>query len=352
MIRAVKSKLKSKRTSQSTRSQMNTKEIKRWKRKAYEAGSRYGSRFEKETGGFEPAKSAMNHEWNKWASRLPRAISTTLYHSAARKFFKGFYSEIGEKYTRLVPLPTDKKVAAIISVKNEDDTISKVLDELECLPFHEVIVVVNGSNDKSFERIREHRAAPIVLHYEEALGHDVGRSIGANVSQSDILLFLDGDIRISYKKLIPFIHAVDKGTDVALNDISPFIHKLGSRDAVSVVKEFVNRAMGRADLMANSMTAIPHALSRSAVETIGLANLSVPPLAQVIAMKKKLKVKASASINVLNSNRRSGLNHGRHNPLTQLIIGDHLEALHKVMSRRGKRLSFKDNMRKRHLAGG
>lgn len=227
-----------------------------------------------------------------------------------------------------------------------------MLDELERLPFHEIIVVVNGSTDKSFERVREHRSSPIILHYEESLGHDVGRSIGAKVSQSDILLFLDGDIRIPFKKLIPFIQSIDKGTDVALNNISPFIHKFLRRDSVTVVKEFVNRAIGRADLMANSMTAIPHALSRSAAETIGLPNLSVPPLAQVIAVKKRLKVKAPASINVLRINRITGLNSGRHNPMAQLIIGDHLEALHKIMSSRGSRLTFKDNMRKRHLAGG
>ncbi|UUZ89541.1 glycosyltransferase [Paenibacillus sp. P25] len=248
----------------------------------------------------------------------------------------------------MTPLPTRKKVAAIVCVMNESHAIGKVLDELDRLPLHEIIVVINGSTDPSFDRVRAHPAAPVIIHYDEPLGHDVGRSIGAKASQSDILLFLDGDTPVSYRKLLSFIRAIDKGADVALNDISPFIHRFHRRDSVSVIKEFVNRAMGRSDLMANSMTAVPHALSRAAVEAIGIENLSVPPLAQTIALSKRLKVTAPASVNVV---RISSITRA-HSPVTELVIGDHLEALHEAMRLGGTRLRFKDHMRKRHLAGG
>src|SRR5206468_4648036 len=114
------------------------KVLKRWKEKAYRAGCRYGSVFGRETEGFEPVYSSMNRDWNKWASRLPRRVRHSLQAPVSRKFFKGFCSEAGGRYGHLIPLPTDKKVAAIICVKNESRTISKVLDELHRLPLHEI----------------------------------------------------------------------------------------------------------------------------------------------------------------------------------------------------------------------
>lgn len=36
---------------------------------------------------------------------------------------------------------------------------------------------------------------------------------------ADICLFVDGDFAIPAKKLIPFLHAIEDGNDVALNDL-------------------------------------------------------------------------------------------------------------------------------------
>ncbi|NOU71817.1 hypothetical protein GC098_10360, partial [Paenibacillus sp. LMG 31458] len=113
--------------------------MKKWRRIAYRAGRRCGSIFKKENRGSETAKFAMNRDWNLWKPHLPRDLRETLHEAASRKFYKGFCEKAREKYVRTISLPTDKKVAAIISFMSEDDTIFKVLDELRCLPLYEII---------------------------------------------------------------------------------------------------------------------------------------------------------------------------------------------------------------------
>jgi hypothetical protein len=325
-------------------------DLKIWRKRAYRAGRHCGYRFRNDAEGVIPAKMAMNRDWNHWVSKHPRSLSEKLNEHASRMFFRGFCSKAGINYIRLIPIPTNKKVAAILNVRDGVDTVFKVLDVMQRLPFYEIIVVVSGLNDDNFEQIKNHPVLPILLHYEEELGYDAGRSIGAKVSQSDILLFLDGNTIIPAKKLLPFIKSIEHGADVALNDFSPFIDSFHRRDTVSIFKEFVNEAMGRPDLKTNSLTALPHALSRAAAETIGLGSLSIPPLAQTIAIHNRLKFTVPASINILKLKRATNINYLTDPAFTNLMIGDHLEALHEAMSHQGKRLRFKDKIRKRHLA--
>lgn len=242
--------------------------------------------------------------------------------------------------------PSTPSVAAILSVMNEAETLPSVLSQLSRLPLDEVIVVINGSTDESLNIARN---APFVkvLEYEEALGHDVGRSIGAAAARSDILLFLDADFVVPAESLLPFIFAVANGADIALNDLTPYFPPISRRDQVTILKEWMNRVMGRDDLHANSLTAVPHAMSRKALSEIGVENLMVPPKAHAIALWKGLRVVAPASVDVISKNRLRKENTGIRNDVKDLIIGDHLQALHTLMQWKGERLGFEDNCRKR-----
>ncbi|MEH7087276.1 family 2 glycosyl transferase, partial [Neobacillus drentensis] len=97
----------------------------------------------------------------------------------------------------------------------------------------------------------------------------------------------------------------------------------------------------------NSLTAVPHALSRKALEIIGYMNLMVPPKAQAIAILNGLRVEVCTSINVVERNKIRNTNVGQTNPVAQLIIGDHLEALREAMDMCGSRLSLSDTQRDR-----
>lgn len=281
----------------------------------------------------------------------PEGFSWDQYHEAASKFLEAYALQAEIPAPDVMLMPTTRSVAAIVTVMNEEQSLVQILSQLNLLPLNELIVVINGSDDRSMAYARMIPEA-LVVHYDQPLGHDVGRAIGAKLSDSDILLFVDGDMAIDAKDLLPFIYAVDRGTDVALNNISPYLPIFGQRDSVTRMKEFVNRALRRPDLEANSLTAVPHALSRKAVSVIGCPQLAIPPKAQALAILHRLQVSAPTSVDVISRNRIRPDNIGPANQVANMIIGDHLEALNTAMRQYGDRLTFTDTMRKRWLAKG
>ncbi|WP_025693106.1 glycosyltransferase family 2 protein, partial [Paenibacillus zanthoxyli] len=234
------------------------------------------------------------------------------------------------------------KLSVIITACNEEKTLRSVLREAERLMPEEIIVVLNGCVDNSFRQARQCGRA-IVVHCPKAVGHDVGRAIGSKLSQGDIMLFLDGDLPIPAPALFPFVAAVDQGADVALNDLNPLLPIFGKCDNVTRCKMFLNMALGREDLGAGSMTAVPHALSRRMLELIGPQALSVPPKAQATAILEKLRVENAGTVNVIKRNRRRKGNTGTGNNVEQMIIGDHAEALAEVLARGAADLLWKEN---------
>lgn len=225
-------------------------------------------------------------------------------------------------------------LSVIISARNEARTLPPLLKQVLRLHPAEIIVVLNGCSDNSFQRTRLCPQATIV-HCPESAGHDVGRALGAKLSRGDILLFLDGDMVISAPQLAAFAAAVDGGVDVALNDLDGLLPPFGLSDHVTRCKLYLNTVLGRSDLGASSLTAVPHALSRRALEAIGYRELMVPPKAQAISLLKTLRVEKAGTVNVFKQNRLRQGNTGAGNALEQLIAGDHAEALLEVLAQRG-----------------
>lgn len=237
-------------------------------------------------------------------------------------------------------------VSVIIPVMNERRTIAKVIREARKVhPSTEVIVVSNGTTDQS-DRIAE-RAGAQVLRYEEPLGHDVGRTAGALAARGEVLLFIDGDMVIQATQLRPFVSCIAKGSDVALNHYSGPRNKQRVHRVV-LAKHVLNELMSRPELLGMSMTAVPHALSRKALETIGAEHLSIPPLAHAIAIQKQLKLAPAHSVNVGRMNKRR-MKLGSADPLVNLIDNDHLQALRWVIDQAGPRGGQSDLDRQRHL---
>lgn len=332
--------------------------------RAYRAGLRAARRWRNMAGnpGGEGDGAAdpslLNSAWcDYWGNRRTtigsgrtRGRLKRAYVREMKAFLRGVAVKTKTGPPDRVLLPTRQTVGAVITAMNEAATLAKLLQQLKRLPLAETVVIVNGSRDESFAVARAHGA--VAAHYPAPLGHDVGRALGAKLIQTDIVLFLDGDIPIRAERLVPFIDAVHRGTDVALNDITPFLGTVRQWDDVTLVKAFLNRCLDRPDLAANAMTAVPHALSRKAICTIGPRNLTVPPLALVKALAGGLVVAAPAPVNVIAGNKRRAQNTGWENPVSGLIIGDHLEALQALALERGNRIGFADPIRDRLSAGG
>jgi len=240
--------------------------------------------------------------------------------------------------------PVSPLVSVVIPVRNERRTIVRVIQEaFRVHPRTEVIAVVNGSTDGSAAAARA--CGAVVLEFGEPLGHDVGRAVGGRAASGDVILFTDGDMIIRASSLRPFVRSViEAGADVALNAYNGPMHRRRPHPVV-LAKHALNDLLDRPDLRGASMTAVPHALSRRALEVIGPAALAVPPLAQAIAVRRGLQVRTAGFVNV---GRLNPLRGGRAvSRLQALILGDHAEAAAWVAADSGGRAGFPDDIRLR-----
>lgn len=243
----------------------------------------------------------------------------------------------------------NRRLSVIIPVRNERATIQAVIRECFMLdPAAEVVVVSNGTTDGSDELARQTGAS--VLAYREPLGHDVGRAVGAQRATGDILLFLDGDMVIPAARLRPFVDMVRHGADIVLNDYSGPVDTRAPHDVV-VAKHVLNMVCHRPDLRGLSLSAVPHAMSRTALAAIGSEHLAVPPLAYAMALERGLQVMAAPTVQVgklnpLRSHRRNG------DPIGRMMLGDHLEAIAWLLTRTDRRGLRHDYGRRRDEVRG
>ncbi|QQE79940.1 glycosyltransferase [Alicyclobacillus sp. SO9] len=235
---------------------------------------------------------------------------------------------------------------AVIPVYNEEQTIGKVIQNVKQSGLNDIHVVCNGTTDRSRKIANAHGASLVCIG--EPLGHDVGRGVGYLTRQAQRYLFLDGDIVLGPQILREFVHAMDRA-DVALNDLDEVMSTRQQAGTVTVVRRFLNLALEREDLGAASMTAVPHAMHREVIEAIGAHSLAVPPLAQVKAILAGFQVAAVHPVNVMSKNRFQRELHGKRHgkPWERLVLGDHLEAFHFMLSELGPRGLFPDKIRKR-----
>lgn len=318
-----------------------------WEMKAYEDGYRFGAYLEHFDD--ENVHRIMNQMWRYWLQESGfKPYSLKQFLSVSDLFCKGYSHATTWNYADKLLLPTSKEVAAVVAVKDEEDTLPEVLYQLQRLPLDELIIVINGSTDNSYAIAKQARDAKI-MYFPSSLGHDVGRAIGAKVAQSDVVLFIDGDLLFDAERLLPFFYAVELNHDVVLNDISPYIGPFKEWDDVTIMKEFLNRVMRRPDLKMNSLTAVPHVLTKRAILQIGYENLAVPPLAHALAIYHDLNIIAVTGVDVIHGNKVRKTNVGLRNPVAEMIVGDHIEALYTLMEYEGERLGFVDQLRERSM---
>lgn len=240
---------------------------------------------------------------------------------------------------------SDVQLAAIIPAQDEQ-SLPQVVASLMTMHVGQVVVVQNGSSTK----IKVPKKRVTALHYAESVGHDVGRAIGCANQKAQAYLITDADIQIASDDLKKFVESL-QDVDVALNSLDEILPKRKQTDPPSIVKRFVNLACNRPDLGVASLTAIPHALTRNVVDTIGFDALAVPPLAQVKAVLAGFHIEAVHPVDVVRKNAYRPHMHGSKSghPVTKLIIGDCLEAIHYLQSQIGVRGYFPDELRRRDV---
>jgi len=88
------------------------------------------------------------------------------------------------------------KITAIICVYNEENTVKNVVTQVSNYPFDEVIIVNDGSTDKTdsiLKKIMEHyNFKYVVLPKNKGKGFAMAR--GIEIAKSEILMFFDADL--------------------------------------------------------------------------------------------------------------------------------------------------------------
>jgi len=232
-----------------------------------------------------------------------------------------------------------QRLSVIIPAQNEARTIGRVIQEAKLLSPVEIIVVVNGCCDRTESIACELGASTVV--FQEPLGTDVGRAIGAYAASGDTLLFVDGDFHIPWKELAPFLDAVLRECDLAVNRLDHHLSMRMPWSAVTTLKIALNTAVGREDLANASLVQVPFAMNRRALDMIHWSNLLCPPKAYALGLLGGLSVKPVHCVEVDRLNRYRPYKHNKvgagDSRATMQIMGDHFEALHAIHKRMGKK---------------
>ncbi|MFZ7116378.1 MAG: glycosyltransferase family 2 protein [Bacteroidota bacterium] len=131
------------------------------------------------------------------------------------------------------------KLSIIIPLYNEQDLVTKVLDELQKVNYpaflegYEIIIVDDCSKDKSYDRVNEYILNSPNRQFIKLFRHDVNSGKGAAVrtgagkASGDVLLIQDSDLELSPRD-IPSMLIAKKELEV------PFIN--GSRYMPGVIR--------------------------------------------------------------------------------------------------------------------
>ncbi len=242
------------------------------------------------------------------------------------------------------------ELSVIICASNEEDTIGPLIQNVRKLNPKEIIVIVNGSTDSTLQKCQQSDVQ--CYSFPELLGHDVGRAVGASKATGSVLLFLDGDMVLKAEEMFPFVARCYGDTDIVLNNVNPYYTNASMVDSVSLAKAFLNKVLRIPHLNYSSLTAVPHAMKKSAVDIIGIANLCVPPKAMAIAVLQGLSIDQVIGVNVIKKNKRRVYNSQKNNAVEKMILGDHIEAFQYIQSRLGERAYFPDHVRSRETIRG
>ncbi|TJY43099.1 glycosyltransferase [Cohnella pontilimi] len=226
-------------------------------------------------------------------------------------------------------------VSIIIPAHSESRTLFRIIREAKQVqPGSEIIVVCEAAKDHT-ARIAKKAGASKVVRSNTLLRLNEGRSLGAKHASGDILLFMDADVMIPSELLRQYVRKAEEGWDLVLNPYSG----ISPKHPANIAKHLLNHMLGRPDLSGSSLITVPHALSRHALKVIGRIHLSVPPLAQAVAVANRLPVTTSGFFRPVKMNKRKPVSAEN---VKEIILGDHAEAVSYLVSQRGLRAGMTD----------
>jgi len=115
-------------------------------------------------------------------------------------------------------------LSVVVPLFNEEDNVVPLLDRvyaiLERLPpetTFEVLLVNDGSNDRTLARIREQiprRANLVLVNLSRNFGHQLAASAGIDIAVGDAVILMDGDLQDPPELIEAFLAKYREGYDV------------------------------------------------------------------------------------------------------------------------------------------
>ncbi len=227
-------------------------------------------------------------------------------------------------------------LAFVVPAQNESKTISRVIRNLLSFNTALIVIVVNGCLDSTLSKVQELKYSQIhILYFDEGLGIDVPRAIGASYAfslKASRVIFVDGDMVGPIQDQIALLDkCLTANCDMALVNCYPYItyrHPLTNR--VLEFRGLLNRALGMYSALglANPSHG-PHGISRQLFQETMTQELAIPPVSLTLSVLKGLTVKVAASIphSILGSNIRGPIHSEK---IAETIIGDCIEGLNLI----------------------
>jgi len=130
------------------------------------------------------------------------------------------------------------KIVVVIPVYNEEKTIGKVIQNLKKEDYNNIIVVDDGSTDRTYDIVKKEGVSLYRHIINRGLGGALNTGITAALNEgADIIVTFDADLQHDVNDIKKLLYYIEHGYDVAignrltkgLNKGMPFIRRIGIR---------------------------------------------------------------------------------------------------------------------------
>lgn len=144
----------------------------------------------------------------------------------------------------------EKNISIIIPVYNEEETICKVLQDIESYMKkyngnYEIIAVDDASTDKSLEIVKKSNVKVKLLEHSSNRGYGASLKTGIKSSSYDLLVIIDGDATYPCDKIEELVKYIDDfdmvvGARIGVDAKSSLIRKMGKWPIIKLAEYLTN----------------------------------------------------------------------------------------------------------------
>ena len=115
-------------------------------------------------------------------------------------------------------------LSIVVPLYNEEDNVAPLMERIVAIaerlperPSYEIVLVNDGSKDRTLERIRHEiatRPNVVLVNLSRNFGHQVAASAGIDIATGDAVVLMDGDLQDPPELIVQFMERWREGYDV------------------------------------------------------------------------------------------------------------------------------------------